>query len=71
MQLTFFPSPVLVTGAAQGIGFAIARMFREAGCAVTVADIDGERLRDGARLLGVDARVIDLGDRAAVHAVFD
>ncbi|MEM6849600.1 MAG: SDR family oxidoreductase, partial [Pseudomonadota bacterium] len=55
----------------QGIGFAIARMFREAGCAVTVADIDGERLRDGAGTLGVDARVIDLGDRAAVHGMFD
>ena len=48
----------LVTGAARGIGEAIARAFGEEGAFVVVTDIDDERGRDVAA---------SLGDRAAYH----
>ncbi|MGD9734584.1 MAG: 3-oxoacyl-ACP reductase FabG [Solirubrobacterales bacterium] len=38
----------IVTGAAQGIGLAIARRLAEEGAAVVVADLDQERARDAA-----------------------
>ena len=36
----------VVTGAAQGIGRAIARQLAEQGALVVIADIDGERRRE-------------------------
>jgi NAD(P)-dependent dehydrogenase (short-subunit alcohol dehydrogenase family) len=44
----------LVTGAANGIGFAIARCFAERGLRVAVADIDIEGAQDAAKTLGAD-----------------
>lgn len=49
---------VLVTGAAHGIGLAIARAFVEAGARVALADVDRE---------GLAAAVDDLGDAASMH----
>jgi 3-oxoacyl-[acyl-carrier protein] reductase len=67
MQLDFNNSTVLVTGAAQGIGRAIAAAFAEAGATVVVTDIDDKGLADTAGQLGVAAHAIDLSDRSAVH----
>ena len=58
----------LVTGAAQGIGRAIAAAFREAGARVHVADRDEVGLRATAEALGCEAHVADLSDRAAACA---
>ncbi|MEM9222208.1 MAG: SDR family NAD(P)-dependent oxidoreductase [Pseudomonadota bacterium] len=57
---------MLVTGAAQGIGFAIAQGFRNAGLEVAVADIDGAGLERAAAELGATPLVVDLGDRSAL-----
>ena len=69
-------SSAVVTGAAQGIGFAIARRLLQAGARVLLADHDAEAVRDAARRLGegvealtVDVRDDDAGDRIVARAV--
>jgi NAD(P)-dependent dehydrogenase (short-subunit alcohol dehydrogenase family) len=65
----------VVTGAASGIGLAIARELAAAGAAVAVADIAGESadasaatmVDDGGRVIGVAA---DVTSRSAVEALF-
>jgi 3-oxoacyl-[acyl-carrier protein] reductase len=47
---------VIVTGAAQGIGLAIATVLVEQGAKVTVADLDGDRAVAAAAGLGPAAR---------------
>ncbi len=48
----------IVTGAAMGIGFAIARRFLEAGADVLLVDLDQAALREAAeRLAGADGKV--------------
>jgi len=62
----------LVTGAAEGIGFATARRLAQAGAAVAVADLDGaaaeraveELARDGATAIAV---AVDVSDEQAVQ----
>ncbi|MGZ4108193.1 MAG: SDR family NAD(P)-dependent oxidoreductase [Actinomycetota bacterium] len=49
---------VLVTGAAGGIGRAVAERFLALGDAVTLADVDEERLAKAAADLGGDGRVL-------------
>lgn len=46
----------IVTGAAQGIGFAIARTLVAHGARVTLADLDGARAAEAAAELGSAAR---------------
>jgi len=67
MQLNFNNSTVLVSGAAQGIGRAIAAAFVEAGATVVVTDIDDKGLASIAGELDVAAHALDLSDRSAVH----
>jgi NAD(P)-dependent dehydrogenase (short-subunit alcohol dehydrogenase family) len=66
---------IVITGAAAGLGFAMAEVLAECGARVTLADIHAERLEDAtARLVdrGLDARglVVDVRDEAAVEALF-
>ncbi|WP_018548665.1 SDR family NAD(P)-dependent oxidoreductase [Streptomyces sp. LaPpAH-108] len=64
---------VLVTGAARGIGAAVARRIAEEGGRVLVTDRDGEeaeRAAAGLREKGLDARALacDVGERRSVEA---
>ena len=64
------PQTAIVTGAAQGIGRAIARRFVEEGCAVVVTDRN-EAIRDVAADIGATAHVGDVADAAHVRSVVD
>jgi NAD(P)-dependent dehydrogenase (short-subunit alcohol dehydrogenase family) len=66
----------VVTGAASGLGFAIAEALAEAGASVALTDIDAgglERSVDAIRAAGGHAEglVCDVGDRAALRACID
>ncbi len=54
----------LVTGAAQGIGAAIAKAFSEAGAKVIVTDINDEQGRALARSIGADYAHLDVSSEA-------
>jgi len=66
----------LVTGAAQGMGFAIARALRAAGARVALSDIQEDTLREAQAALGgtdegVQSFVADLGDAQAAAGLPD
>jgi 2-keto-3-deoxy-L-fuconate dehydrogenase len=62
----------VVTGAASGIGYAIAEAFAAAGAKVAVLDLDAAKAEEAADKLGPGARGIgcDVGDEAGVEAAF-
>ena len=67
---------VVVTGAASGLGFAMAEVLADCGAHVTLADIDEARLEASTQKLvqrGGEARafVTDVRDEAQVQALFD
>ncbi len=61
----------IVTGAASGIGLALSRALVQRGVTVWMADIDGAKVAEAARELGVEARAttLDVCDAAAVQAL--
>ena len=71
LSLSLYDRVALVTGAAQGIGRAIARAFVDAGATVHLADIDRTGVQAAAAALGATAHVADLADRRAAHALVD
>jgi NAD(P)-dependent dehydrogenase (short-subunit alcohol dehydrogenase family) len=67
---------VVVTGAASGLGFAMAEVLAECGAHVTLADIDETRLAASTKRLadaGCRARsvVVDVRDESSVDALID
>lgn len=64
---------ILITGAARGIGLAVARACADEGAGVLATDVDGAALEDAASDNGpaVQWAVLDVTDRAAVRTVLD
>ena len=69
MQLDFANRTALVTGAAQGIGRAIATSLKDSGATVILTDIDAEGLAATAGALGAASLSADIGDRDAVQSL--
>jgi NAD(P)-dependent dehydrogenase (short-subunit alcohol dehydrogenase family) len=66
-------SVAVITGAASGIGAALARAFAAAGCAVVLADVEADALAAVAGRIEGDvlAVVTDVSDAAAVEHLAD
>ncbi|MGQ7844762.1 SDR family NAD(P)-dependent oxidoreductase [Granulosicoccus sp. 3-233] len=66
-------SLALITGAAQGIGYACAEALAENGYRVILSDINAEGVAKAAETLGGDAvsMVCDMADTDAISAMFD
>lgn len=67
---------VVVTGAASGLGFAIAEVMAESGARVTLADLNAEMLEEAAGKLAegggkVRSFQLDVSDGSQVDALFD
>ncbi|UWQ22607.1 SDR family NAD(P)-dependent oxidoreductase [Jannaschia sp. W003] len=60
----------LVTGGAQGIGYACAEALAEDGCRVVLADVQ-ESVSEAAAKLGGTGYQIDMSDSAAIAELFD
>ena len=61
----------LITGAARGLGLAIARRFREEGASVVVNDLDPTAAEKAAAPLGGLGIAADVSDPAAVARMFE
>ena len=59
----------MVTGAASGIGRAVAERLAVAGAAVTVLDLDGEAARKVADPIGGEALQADLPDYGVLDSL--
>jgi NAD(P)-dependent dehydrogenase (short-subunit alcohol dehydrogenase family) len=59
----------LVTGAADGIGLALARALRGAGARIFLCDLAAERLEKTAAELGAPSMVCDVTDAGSMEAV--
>ena len=61
----------LITGGAQGIGYACAEAIAESGARIVLADINGEGVTAAADKLGAAAVTCDIGDEEQIEAMFE
>lgn len=69
--LDFTGRRVLITGAANGFGLAMAERFAEQGAQLILADIEAAPLEVVARRLGAESHVFDQADPVSVQALCD
>jgi len=62
------PAYAVVTGAASGIGLAVATRLGADGWPLLLLDADGERVEHAAERLGARAAIVDVADPASVEA---
>lgn len=66
-------SVVLITGAASGLGWALAQQYHVMGCKLVLVDIQGELLQQQAKLLEngheVHTQVVDITDASAIESL--
>lgn len=71
-QIDLHGQSAVVTGAAQGLGFAIAQRLFESGAAVSLWDVDGPMLEQALEQLGpsdhLHTQVVDVANLASVEA---
>ncbi len=60
---------ILITGAARGLGRALARACAAQGARLVLADIDGDGVQAAAAEIGARAVVVDLGDPDSIAAL--
>jgi NAD(P)-dependent dehydrogenase (short-subunit alcohol dehydrogenase family) len=60
----------VVTGGANGIGFATARLLAECGAAVSIFDLPREDLQGAAAKIGAKAFGVDVTSRESIDAAF-
>jgi len=60
----------VITGAARGIGKAIAQAFSDEGAELLLADIDADALAATASVLGAEALVIDVSKKSEIERLF-
>jgi 2-hydroxycyclohexanecarboxyl-CoA dehydrogenase len=70
VKLSLTGKRAFVSGAARGIGAAIAQAFSEAGADVLLADRDGEAAAKQAAAHGARSVALDVADNEAVAAAF-
>ena len=68
-NMTLTNKTILITAAGQGIGAASARACAAAGATVYATDVNGDLLADLDEVQGVETRMLDVTDVAAVDAL--
>lgn len=65
----------LVTGGTGGIGFALAKRLKEAGCSVIILARNEEKLKKASQKIGCSYRVLDISDvqdiKKVVSAIYE
>lgn len=70
MRLDFTGKKALVTGGAGGIGLAAARLLKECGAQVWIADLEPERVAEAAVPLACEGLTLDVTDAASLERAF-